>query len=244
MQNVSPDKAEMAVPTHVAIIMDGNGRWAKARGLPRVAGHQRGAEAVRKTVKACRELGIGYLTLYAFSSENWKRPAEEVGDLMQLLRVYLRKELNELDANNVRVQFIGERSRLAKDITSLIEDAESKTRSNTGLCLIIAVNYGGQAEIVDACRRIAAQAATGRLEPDAVDESVVAAHLQTAGLPDPDLLIRTSGEQRLSNFLLWQSAYSELVFMDVLWPDFSKKNLLEAIEEYQRRDRRYGATSG
>jgi undecaprenyl diphosphate synthase len=244
MQNISPDKAELTVPTHVAIIMDGNGRWAKARGLPRVAGHQRGAEAVRKTVKACRELGIGYLTLYAFSSENWKRPAEEVGDLMQLLRVYLRKELNELDANNVRIQFIGDRSRLAKDITALIEDAESKTRSNTGLGLIIAVNYGGQAEIVDACRRIAAEAATGSLQPDAVDESVVAAHLQTAGLPDPDLLIRTSGEQRLSNFLLWQSAYSELVFMDVLWPDFSKKELLQAIEEYQRRDRRYGATSG
>lgn len=244
MQRVSPDKAVMTVPTHVAIIMDGNGRWAKARGLPRVAGHQRGAEAVRKTVKACRELGIGYLTLYAFSSENWKRPAEEVGDLMQLLRVYLRKELNELDANNVRIQFIGDRSRLAGDITTLIEDAESRTRANTGLCLIIAVNYGGQAEIVEACRRIAAQAAAGSLQPDAVDEAVVAANLQTAGLPDPDLLIRTSGEQRLSNFLLWQSAYSELVFMDVLWPDFSKKTLLEAIEEFQHRDRRYGATSG
>ncbi len=244
MQKLSPDNAVAQVPTHVAIIMDGNGRWAKARGLPRVAGHQRGAESVRKTVKACRELGIGYLTLYAFSSENWKRPAEEVGDLMQLLRVYLRKELNELHANNVRVQFIGDRARLAKDITELIEHAEGKTRANTGLCLIIAVNYGGQAEIVNACRRIAIMVKEGDLGLDEISEETVAANMETAGLPDPDLLIRTSGEQRLSNFLLWQSAYSELVFMDILWPDFSKKSLLEAIEEYQRRDRRYGATSG
>ena len=228
-------------PRHVAIIMDGNGRWAKARGLPRVAGHQRGAEVVRRVVEAARELEIGYLTLYAFSSENWKRPAAEVDDLMGLLRLYLRRELRELDRNNVRMRFIGEREGLARDIVELIEEAESRTAGNSGLTLIIAVNYGAHRELVTAARSIAADVAAGRLTPGDVNEEIVAARLQTAGLPDPDLLIRTSGEQRLSNFLLWQTAYTELVFMDILWPDFTKQSLLEAIRDFQRRERRYGA---
>ncbi len=230
-----------APPRHVAIIMDGNGRWAKARGLPRVAGHQRGAEAVRRVVEAARELEIGYLTLYAFSSENWKRPAAEVDDLMGLLRLYLRRELRELHRNNVRMRFIGERAGLASDIVDLIEEAERQTGGNSGLTLIIAVNYGAQRELVAACRAIAEDVAAGRMQTEAINEAALAERLQTAGLPDPDLLIRTSGEQRLSNFLLWQSAYAELVFLDILWPDFNKQSLLEAIHAFQRRERRYGA---
>ena len=244
MATASAHAAASPPPRHVAIIMDGNGRWAKARGLPRVAGHQRGAEAVRRAVEGAQELGISYLTLYAFSSENWKRPPAEVDDLMGLLRVYLRRELAELHKNGVRVRFIGERERLAPDIIELIEQAEATTGRNDGLTLVIALNYGSHAEIVSAARRIAVEAVAGRIRPQEIDEAVFARFLHTSAIPDPDLLIRTSGEQRLSNFLLWQAAYAELVFMDILWPDFTKESLREALHEYHRRDRRYGATSG
>jgi undecaprenyl diphosphate synthase len=242
IQVATPDTAVASPPRHVAIIMDGNGRWAKARGLPRVVGHRRGAEAVRETVMGCRELGVGFLTLYAFSSENWKRPASEVGDLMDLLRFFIRRELDELDRNGVRIRVIGERSRLADDIVGLISEAEERTRRNRVLTLVIALNYGGQNEIIAACRALATEAAAGRLDPAKIDGEMFAAHLQTAGIPDPDLLIRTSGEQRLSNFLLWQSAYTELVFTDVLWPDFTRHHLADALAQFQRRERRYGAS--
>jgi len=231
-------------PAHVAIIMDGNGRWAKARGLPRIAGHKRGAEAVRLVVEGCREIGVKYLTLYAFSSENWKRPAHEVDDLMGLLRLYLKHEIRALDKNGVKLRCIGDRDELAPDIIRLIEDGEAATAGNSGLTLQIAVNYGGHREIVGACRTIAQAVADGRLDPADIDEDLLSANLHTAGVPDPDVLIRTSGEKRLSNFLLWQSAYAELIFLDTLWPDFSKETLNGAIEEYHRRDRRYGETRG
>jgi len=224
--------------------MDGNGRWAKARGLPRIAGHRRGAEAVRRTIVAAAELGIRYLTLYGFSSENWKRPAEEVDDLMGLLRHYLRGEIAELHRNGVRLRVIGDRARLAPDIVTMIENAETMTRSNGGLNLTIALSYGSRAEIVAAAQSIARQAAAGALKPEAIDENVVSRALWTADIPDPDLIVRSSGEKRLSNFLLWQSAYSELVFIDTLWPDFGKDDLLSAIGEFQRRERRYGAAGG
>jgi undecaprenyl diphosphate synthase len=231
-------------PAHVAIIMDGNGRWAKARGLPRVAGHRRGGEAVRRAVIAAAELGISYLTLFGFSSENWKRPAPEVDDLMTLLRHYLRGEVAELHRNNVRVRVIGDRERLAPDIVTLIDNTEALTAGNTGLRLSVALSYGGRAEIAGAARRIAEAAIAGRLNPDQIDESVFARYLLTADMPDPDLIIRTSGEQRLSNFLLWQTAYSEFVFIDTLWPDFTKTDLERALSEFHGRERRYGATAG
>ncbi len=224
----------LAPPTHVAIIMDGNGRWARARGLPRTAGHRRGADAVRRTVRSAGELGIGYLTLYGFSSENWKRPADEVDDLMKLLRIY----------NNVRMRVIGNRQRLAPDIIALIDHAEQQTAANTGLTLVIALNYGGRDEITAAVRALADEVAAGRLSSERITETLIAEALTTSGIPDPDLIIRTSGEKRLSNFLLWQSAYSELLFLDVLWPDFSKGDLEQAITEFHRRDRRYGAVAG
>jgi undecaprenyl diphosphate synthase len=229
------------VPVHVAIIMDGNGRWAKARGLPRIAGHKRGAEAVRRSVKGAAELGIEYLTLYGFSSENWKRPAAEVDDLMGLLRLYLINEIADLDRNGVRLRVIGQLSRLHPDIVHLIDEAERRTAGNRKLNLTVALSYGGRAEIADAARRIAEEVRAGRLEPGGVDETVFAHHLLTDGIPDPDLLIRTSGEKRISNFLLWQCAYAELVFLDRLWPDFTRDDLENAIREYHGRDRRYGA---
>ncbi len=229
---------------HVAIIMDGNGRWARARALPRTAGHRRGAEAVRKTVRGAAELGVGYLTLYGFSSENWKRPASEVDDLMTLLRFYLRSEIAELHKNGVKLKVIGERQRLAPDIVSLIEQAEAQTAANTRLVLTVALSYGGRSEIVGATRRLAEEAAAGRLDPADIDDRAFERHLTTSGVPDPDLIIRTSGEQRLSNFLLWQSAYSELIFVDTLWPDFDKEELQRAIQEFHRRERRYGAAGG
>jgi undecaprenyl diphosphate synthase len=224
--------------------MDGNGRWAKARGLPRIAGHRRGAEAVRRTVAAAAEFGIAYLTLFGFSSENWKRPAEEVDDLMGLLRHYLRGEIAELHSKGVRVRVIGERKRLAPDIVTLIDNAEKLTAGNTGLCLVIALSYGGRGEIARAARSVAEAVREGRLAPEAIDEAVFARHLLTHGLPDPDLVIRTSGEQRLSNFLLWQTAYAELVFTSTLWPDFGKADFEEALREYHGRERRYGASVG
>ncbi len=242
--DTQPDLPAGPLPVHVAIIMDGNGRWARARHLPRAAGHKRGADAVRNVVTACGEFGIPFLTLYAFSSENWKRPMEEIDDLMGLLRHYLRNEVSELNAKNVRLRCIGDRSRLSPDIVQLMTEAEEKTARNTGLTLILALNYGAQAEIVEATRKIAEKVKAGEIEPAAIDEKLFAAHLQTADIPDPDIIIRTSGEQRLSNFLLWQAAYAELVFIDDYWPDFTKQTLTRALAEYGSRDRRYGARSG
>ncbi|MGO9786928.1 MAG: isoprenyl transferase [Stellaceae bacterium] len=233
-----------APPAHVAIIMDGNGRWAKKRGLPRIVGHKNGAEAVRRAVAASIELGIRYLTLFGFSSENWKRPPSEIDDLMGLLRHYLRGEIAELHKNGVRVRVIGERDKLAPDIVTLIDNAESLTRGNERLHLSMAINYGGRAEIALAARAIAAQVTSGALKPEQVDEDCIARHLFTSGIPDPDLLIRTSGEQRISNFLLWQSAYAELVFTETLWPDFAKDDLERALRDYHGRERRYGASVG
>ncbi len=231
-------------PSHVAIIMDGNGRGARARGMPRTAGHRRGADAVRRAVTCASELGIAYLTLYGFSSENWKRPALEIEDLMGLLRRYLQSDIDKLHKNGVRLRVIGERHRLPPDIVRMIGDAEEKTASNAGLNLTVAISYGGRQEILAAARRLAEAAAEGSLDPAGIDISAFEAQLATAGMPDPDLVIRTSGEQRISNFLLWQSAYSELVFVDKLWPDFSKEDLALAIREFQQRDRRYGAAVG
>ncbi len=231
-------------PAHVAIIMDGNGRWAKARGLPRIAGHRRGAEAVRRTVEAAGEFGIAYLTLFGFSSENWKRPSGEVDDLMGLLRHYIRAEIAELHAKGVRLRVIGDRARLADDIVALIDKAETLTAGNTRLCLAVALSYGGRAEIVSAARAIAAKVRSGETAVEDIDEGLFARHLLTTEMPDPDLVIRTSGEQRISNFLLWQTAYSELVFTDTLWPDFGKADLEKALRDYHGRDRRYGASVG
>jgi undecaprenyl diphosphate synthase len=239
---MSASAAPRPVPRHIAIIMDGNGRWAKARGLPRIAGHRRGAEAARRTVIAAAELGVPYLTLFGFSSENWKRPSAEIQDLMGLLRHYLRGEIAELHRNGVRLKVIGDLSTLDPDIFGLIRNAEAMTRDNSRINLIIALSYGGRAEIVSAVRAISRQAASGSLVVDAIDEECFARHLFTAELPDPDLLIRTSGEQRISNFLLWQSAYSEFVFTKTLWPDFSKSDLQQAIDEFCGRERRYGTS--
>jgi undecaprenyl diphosphate synthase len=230
-----------APPTHVAIIMDGNGRWAKERGLPRYAGHRRGAEAVRRAVDASIELGVRYLTLYGFSSENWKRPANEIYDLMGLLRHYLRAEIADLHRNGVRLRIIGDRARLSPDINNLILKGEELTRDNDRLNLTIALSYGGRAEIAQAARRLARLVREGLLAPEHIDERAVANQLLTADLPDPDLVIRTSGEQRVSNFLLWQSAYAELVFIPTYWPDFGKLDLEHAINEFWGRERRFGA---
>jgi undecaprenyl diphosphate synthase len=239
MQEIST--VPYAPPKHVAIIMDGNGRWAKARGLPRTAGHRKGVEAVRRTVEAARELSIPYLTMFGFSSENWRRPEGEVFDLMQLLRFYLRSEIAELHKNGVRLRVIGDRAKLSGDIVTMIEKAEELTRNNTELNLIIALSYGARQEIVEATRQMVRDALEGRLSPEEITEESFSARLLTRDVPDPDLLVRTSGEQRISNFLLWQSAYTELVFVDTLWPDFTKRDLEDAIREFNRRDRRYGA---
>jgi undecaprenyl diphosphate synthase len=227
-------------PNHVAIIMDGNGRWAKARGLPRVAGHRRGADAVRRVVRGAGELGIPVLTLFAFSTENWTRPADEVNDLMGLLRHYLRNELDELHKNGARLRVIGTREGLASDIVRDISDAENMTLGNSRIDVNICINYGARAEILQAIRSLARQVAAGELAADRIDENRFESELLTAGVPDPDLLIRTSGEQRISNFMLWQCAYAELVFVDTLWPDFGKEHLEQAIAEFRRRERRYG----
>lgn len=227
-------------PRHVAIIMDGNGRWAKKRLLPRLAGHRQGAEAVRRTVRACIDRGISYLTIYAFSSENWKRPADEVDDLMGLLRHYLRNEIAELHRNGVRVRFIGDTAKLASDLRALVDEARTATADNTALTLVIALNYGGQSELARAIRGMATDVAAGRLAVEAIDEACIADRLDTAGMPDPDLVIRTSGEQRLSNFMLWQAAYAELVFLECLWPDFNEATLDEALEAFAARERRFG----
>jgi len=228
------------IPRHIAIIMDGNGRWAAQRGLPRGEGHRRGVEALRRTVRAAGELGVRVLTIFSFSSENWSRPQQEIVDLMGLLRRFIRNDLAELHGNNVRVRVIGERSGLEVEIRRLLEEAEELTKANTGLLLVVAFNYGARDEIVRAARKVAEDVASGRLTPDDVTVDRFARQLDTADIPDPDLLIRTSGEQRLSNFLLWQAAYSELVFVPVFWPDFDRAALEGAIAEYQRRERRFG----
>jgi undecaprenyl diphosphate synthase len=230
----------MSTPEHVAIIMDGNGRWAKARGLPRVAGHRAGVEALRKTVRAASDLGVGWLTVYAFSSENWSRPKSEVSDLMGLLRLFIRRDLAELHQSGVRVRVIGEREGLSADIASLLDEAETLTAENSALNLVIAFNYGGRDEIVRAARRIAAATMRGELDAGSLTPEVFAGFLDTAGIPDPDLVIRTSGEQRMSNFLPWQSAYSELVFLPCYWPEFTGEHFAEALRQYAARERRFG----
>lgn len=229
-----------AVPRHVAIIMDGNGRWAKARRLPRIAGHKQGVEAVRRVARAAREAGVEVLTLYAFSSENWRRPEEEVRDLMGLLRHFLKNELDDLAAENVRLRVIGDYRALSDDLVAMIDGAIARTSVNTGSTLVIALNYGAQAEILSAARRLANAAKAGEIEPDAIDEAMFDDALTTQGLPPLDLLIRTSGEQRLSNFLLWQAAYAELLFVDTLWPDFDAAALDRAITQFGLRQRRFG----
>ncbi len=240
----APQKVRALVPSHVAIIMDGNGRWAARRALPRVAGHRAGVEAVRRTIRATMEAGVAWLTLYAFSSENWRRPAEEVTDLTGLLRHFLRNEVSELDSHGVRLRIIGDRSRFDRDIQTELAAAEARTAGNARLNLVVALSYGGRAEIVAAARAAAEAARAGTLDPQSLDEAGFAGLLSTTGIPDPDLIIRTSGEQRLSNFLLWQSAYAELVFLDVLWPDFAAAHFAEALAEFNRRERRFGARPG
>jgi undecaprenyl diphosphate synthase len=245
LASLTPGSAEEALarqvnfdrlPSHIAVIMDGNGRWAAQRHLPRVEGHRAGIESVREVVEGSARLGIKVLTLYAFSVENWKRPAAEVSTLMMLLKRYLRSELNTLLRNNIRFRVVGRSEELARDIQNELRAAEEKTAGNAGMLFNIALNYGGRAEIVEAAKRIAAEG----VPPDQIDEARFASYLYTAGQPDPDLLIRTSGEMRVSNFLLWQIAYAEIWVTDTLWPDFRQLHLLEAIVAYQKRDRRYG----
>jgi len=231
------------LPRHIAIIMDGNGRWAKQHALGRIMGHQKGVEAVRKTVRLCREIGIQYLTLYAFSVENWLRPDQEVAALMQILRQYLRSELAEMMENDIRLHAIGDIAGLQEPVRKLLAETMDRTAGNRGMVLNLALSYGGQDEIIRAVRRIAEDVRDGKLGAGDINRQSFAAYLYTAGIPDPDLLIRTSGEFRISNFLLWQSAYTEFYFTEVLWPDFDKKDLFAAIADYQRRERRYGLTS-
>jgi undecaprenyl diphosphate synthase len=231
---------DIAVPRHVAIIMDGNGRWAAARGLPRGEGHRRGVEALRRTVRAAGALGIGYLTIFSFSAENWTRPPAEIRELMALLRRFIRHDLADLHGNGVRVRVIGERENLDPDIRRLLDEAEELTKDNDKLVLVVAFNYGARQEIARAAQRVAAAVAAGDLALGAVTADKLAGYLDAPDLPDPDLIIRTSGEQRLSNFLLWQAAYSELVFVPTYWPDFDRATLESAITEYRRRERRFG----
>ncbi|MDR6870200.1 undecaprenyl diphosphate synthase [Bosea sp. BE125] len=232
-----------AGPSHVAIIMDGNGRWAQMRGLPRQEGHRRGLEALRRTVKNAGELGIAVLTLYSFSTENWRRPQAEVSFLMGLLKRFVEKDLAELDASGVKVRIIGGREDLAPDLRRLVEHAEAMTCNNTGMTLAIAFNYGSRDEIVRTARALATEVAAGRIAASAIDEALFSSRLDTSDLPDPELVIRTSGETRISNFLLWQAAYAEFVFSPVLWPDFDRTALEDALAEYRRRERRFGGVS-
>lgn len=228
------------IPRHVAIIMDGNGRWAAARGLPRAEGHRRGVEALRRTVRTAGDLGIGILTIFAFSSENWSRPQSEIRDLLGLLRLFIRHDLADLHRNNVKVRIIGDRSSLDRDVASLLDEAEEKTQGNDGLTLVVAFNYGARQEIARAARRLADEVVAGRLAATDITAERLSDFMDAPDLPDPDLIIRTSGEQRLSNFLLWQSAYSELVFVPTFWPDFDRAAFEQAISEYARRERRFG----
>ncbi len=230
----------MVIPAHVAIILDGNGRWAKKRGLPRAMGHKEGCRTVEKTVELAARMGVQYLTVYGFSTENWKRSSEEVGALMQLFRYYMVRLLKIAKANNVRVKMIGERSRFDQDIIDGINRLEDETKENTGLTFVIAVNYGGRDEITRASRKLAEDCVAGKVKPGEITETVVASYLDTAGMPDPDLLIRTSGEIRLSNYLLWQCAYTEIYVTDCLWPDFNQEEFEKAIGAYNKRERRFG----
>jgi undecaprenyl diphosphate synthase len=239
-RHVDADEAARPVPRHVAIIMDGNGRWAKARGLPRAAGHRQGAEAARKVLRAAGEAGVECLTLYAFSSENWKRSRGEISDLMGLLRLYIKAELDALHREGVRLKIIGDHRAFPRDLVRMIDEAVERTAGNDRIILAIALNYGARAEIVKAVRSLAAKAAAGEIAPEAIDEGAIEAVLDTDELPPLDLLIRTSGERRLSNFLLWQAAYAELLFVDTLWPDFDGKALLGAFADYAGRERRFG----
>ena len=239
-RHVDGATAKQPVPRHVAIIMDGNGRWAKARGLPRSAGHRAGAEAARKAVRAAGEAGVECLTLYAFSSENWRRPAAEISDLTGLLRFYVKRELDSLHKEGIRLKILGDHKAFESDVARLVDGAVARTAGNQRMTLAIALNYGARGELVQATRRLAEAAAEGRLAPGDIDEARIEAELDTHDLPPLDLLIRTSGEQRLSNFLLWQAAYAELLFVDTLWPDFDDGTMEAALAEYARRERRYG----
>lgn len=232
--------ADQPGPRHAAIIMDGNGRWAKSRGRPRSFGHKRGVETVRRTVEDAGDLGVRYLTLFSFSTENWSRPADEVGALFELLKHYVEADLEGLARRGVRIRIIGRRDNLGPDLIAIIDRAEARTRENAEFHLTIAFNYGGRDELLRASQSVARAAADGTLDPDTLDEAGLAGQLDTAELPDVDLMIRTSGEQRISNFLLWQAAYAELVFLDVLWPDFDRQDLARAIDTYRQRSRRYG----
>ncbi|WP_208248015.1 isoprenyl transferase [Rhizobium sp. T1470] len=234
------ERTFLTVPEHVAIIMDGNGRWAKQRGLPRTMGHRKGVDAVREAVRAAGDAGIKYLTLFAFSSENWRRPETEVSDLLGLLKAFIRRDLAELHRQNVRVKVIGDRLSLKSDILDLLVDAEERTKSNTALTLVIAFNYGSRDEIARAMTSLARDVEAGRLRAQDISPALINARLDTAGIPDPDLIIRTSGEERLSNFLLWQAAYSEFIFVPEYWPDFSREIFHSALETFASRDRRFG----
>ena len=247
-QTARTSPVENAVPAsgapygikHVGIIMDGNGRWATKRGLPRALGHRAGVEALRGIVRAMSSLAIPYLTVYSFSAENWSRPAAEVAELLGLLKRFIRKDLADLNVQNVRVRVIGSRDGLSGEINMLLNEAETLTERNTGLTFLIAFNYGARQEILEATRTLCRQVMAGKIAPDALQIEDISSHLTTRGVPDPDLIIRTSGEERLSNFLLWQAAYSEFVFSPVLWPDFDRKALMECLDEYGRRVRRFG----
>ena len=232
-----------SVPEHVAIIMDGNGRWANQRGLPRTMGHRKGVEAVREVVRAAGDCGVRFLTLFAFSSENWRRPETEVSDLMGLLRAFIRRDLAELHRENVRIRVIGDRQNLRGDILPLLLEAEETTRNNTALTLVIAFNYGARDEIARAAAKLAREVAAGTLRPEDIDAEMLNGRMDTTGIPDPDLIIRTSGEERLSNFLLWQAAYSELLFVPEYWPDFTREQFYKALERYAARERRFGGLS-
>ena len=243
MEAVVTQKSEgSSSPCHVAIIMDGNGRWARSRGLPKIEGHRQGTEAVRTAIEAAIQTGVRYLTLYGFSSENWNRPRREVDDLMGLLRRYLRSEIAELHQNNIRLRVIGDRTQLSGDIVRLIEESEAQTAGNRKLDLILALSYGGRDEITSAARRLGEKVQSGELAPDGITRDEFAKCLETADIPDPDLLIRTSGEKRISNFLLWQLAYAEFVFLDALWPEFTAEHFRQAMSEFGLRDRRFGAS--
>ncbi len=236
---LSPEAREL-LPLHVAIIMDGNGRWAKGKHLPRIEGHRRGVESARTIIRTAGELGVKYLTLYTFSAENWNRPQSEVEAIMKYLAYYLKKEVRELNKNNVRLEAIGQIHRLPEAVRNQLEKSKQALDKNNGLTLVLALSYGSRAEIVDATRAIAEKANSGEIDPQEIDEQLIADHLHTKHIPDPDLLIRTSGEMRLSNFLLWQISYSEVVITPTLWPDFRRSQFIDAIEEYARRHRRFG----
>jgi undecaprenyl diphosphate synthase len=237
-------RPDLRVPAHIGVIMDGNGRWAQARGKPRTEGHVAGVKALRGLVESCITYGIDYLTVFSFSSENWSRPKDEISFIFGLLRRFVASDLERLHRNNVRVKIVGSRLGLDDGLRRLIAEVETMTAMNSGLKLQVAFNYGGKAEIAEATRRIAAQVAAGRLKPEQITEETIAQGLYTAGMPDPDIIIRTSGEQRFSNFLLWQSAYSELVFVDENWPDFDESSLLRVLEDYSGRERRFGGVEG